>query len=349
MAYFDSDKVRQSLFIVIIALLGILLFRELQQFIPALLGAITLYVLMRNHQRRLVNSGKWKPGLAALLLMMLSFVVILFPILLVINLLSSKVNYAIAHSGEVVQQIKAFVETLEQNWGIDLVSNDSLNGLGKSLANLLPSVLGATFNTLTTLFMMYFMLYFMLTGTGRLEQALYRFIPMEQDDIQAVGKELRVMVVSNAVVVPLIAIIQGVVGLIGYLIIGVKEPMLWFAVTCITGMLPIVGAAVAYVPLAILFFVEGNTAKAIIMLAYGFGVIGTVDNLFRFTLARKIGNIHPLITVFGVIIGVNLFGFIGLVFGPLLISMFILLVSIYNKEFHRPAAKADKRIHLKDS
>ena len=59
------------------------------------------------------------------------------------------------------------------------------------------------------------------------------------------------------------------------------------------------------------------------MLIYGFGVIGTVDNIFRFILQKKLGDVHPLITVFGVIIGLNIFGFIGLIFGPILISMFI--------------------------
>ena len=69
------------------------------------------------------------------------------------------------------------------------------------------------------------------------------------------------------------------------------------------------------------------------MLIYGFGVIGTVDNVLRFTLLRRLGNVHPLTTVFGVIIGLSLFGFIGLIFGPLLISLFMLLLKIYSSEF----------------
>ena len=69
------------------------------------------------------------------------------------------------------------------------------------------------------------------------------------------------------------------------------------------------------------------------MLIYGFGIIGTVDNIFRFVLQKRIGNIHPLVTVFGVFIGLKLFGFIGLIFGPLLISLFMLLLKIYSSEF----------------
>jgi predicted PurR-regulated permease PerM len=98
-------------------------------------------------------------------------------------------------------------------------------------------------------------------------------------------------------------------------------------------MLPVVGAALAYVPLAIIFFANGSNWQGIFMLIYGFGVIGLVDNVFRFTLQKKIGNVHPLVTVFGVIIGIGLFGFIGLIFGPLLISLFLLLLKIYSSEF----------------
>lgn len=66
---------------------------------------------------------------------------------------------------------------------------------------------------------------------------------------------------------------------------------------------------------------------------WGFGLIGLVDNVFRLLINKKLGDIHPLITIFGVIVGLQLFGFIGLVFGPLLISMFILLLRIYGNEF----------------
>ena len=112
-----------------------------------------------------------------------------------------------------------------------------------------------------------------------------------------------------------------------------KEPFFWFGVTCIAGMLPVVGAALAYVPLAIIFFANDQTWQGVAMTIFGFGIIGTVDNVLRFTLLKKMGNVHPLTTVFGVIIGLSLFGFIGLIFGPLLISLFMLLLKIYSSEF----------------
>jgi predicted PurR-regulated permease PerM len=173
----------------------------------------------------------------------------------------------------------------------------------------------------------------MLVNGRRMEDALYEYIPLKDANVELIGKEVKVMVTSNTIGIAAIALIQGIVGLIGYLIIGVNEPFLWFVATCITAMLPIVGAALVYVPLTIMFFAQGQTGKGIAMAVWGFGLIGLVDNLFRFMINKKLGNIHPLVTIFGVIVGLGMFGFIGLVFGPLLISMFILLLRIYGNEF----------------
>lgn len=180
---------------------------------------------------------------------------------------------------------------------------------------------------------MYFILYFMLVNARRMEDALYEYIPLRDENVSKIGKEIHTMVYSNAIGIPLIAFVQGVVGLIGYLIIGVKEPFFWFGVTCIAAMLPVVGAALAYVPLSIIFFANGQSGQGIALLIFGFGIIGLVDNVLRFTLLKRMANVHQLVTVFGVIIGLNLFGFLGLIFGPLLISMFILLLKIYTTEF----------------
>jgi predicted PurR-regulated permease PerM len=166
-----------------------------------------------------------------------------------------------------------------------------------------------------------------------MEDSLYEYIPLKDGNVESIGKEVKKMVVANTIGIPLIAFIQGVVGLTGYLIIGIADPLLWFVATCITAMLPIVGAALIYVPLTVMLFVQGETGRGIAMGFWGFGLIGLVDNLFRFMLNKKLGDIHPLITVFGVLAGIKLFGFIGLIFGPLLISLFILLLKIYSNEF----------------
>jgi predicted PurR-regulated permease PerM len=329
----SQNRVRQFFFILIILLLFILLFLELNIFLPALLGAITLYILLHKWMLYLTEKKKWRKGWTALLLMLFSLVVILLPVGLLINMLSSKVNYAIQHSSELTAALNTVVADIDRQFNIKLLSEENINKIGTGIANSLPKILGATFNTLTNIFFMYFILYFMLVNSRKMEDLLYEHIPLKDENVAKIGKEIHTMVYSNAIGIPLIAFAQGLIALPFYLIIGVKEPWFWFGVTCIAAMLPVVGAALAYVPLAIIFFANDETTKGLLMLFYGFGVIGTVDNVLRFTLLKKLGNVHPLITVFGVIIGLSLFGFIGLIFGPLLISLFLLLLKIYTSEF----------------
>src|SRR5258706_3785412 len=329
----DQNRIRQIFFIILILLMGIVLFLKLYSFVPALLGAITLYILLHRWMFYLTEKKKWRKGGIALLLMLFSMMVILLPVGLLVNMLSSKISYAVQHSSELVEALKKVAHNIEQQYDIVIISDQNINKLGNIIAQSLPIILGATFNTVTTIFFMYFILYFMLVNGRNMENALYEYIPLKNENVSALGKEVNMMVVANAIGIPVIAFAQGLVGLIGYLIIGVKEPFFWFGVTCIAGMLPVVGAALAYVPLIIIFFANDQTWQGIAMTIYGFAIIGTVDNVLRFTLLNKIGNVHPLTTVFGVIIGLNLFGFIGLIFGPLLISLFMLLLKIYSSEF----------------
>jgi len=329
----DQNRIRQFFFIILILLMGIVLFLELYSFLPALLGAITLYILLHRFMLYLTEKRKWPKVWTALLLMLLSIVVILLPVGLLFNMLSSKLSYAVQHSSELIEALKKVAHNIELRYHVTIISDQNLNKLGEAIAEILPKILGATFNTVTTIFFIYFILYFMLINGRKMENALYEYIPLKDENVTKLGKEVNMMVMANAIGIPVIAFVQGLVGLVGYLIIGVKEPFFWFGVTCIAAMLPVIGAALAYIPLAIIFFANDQIWQGIAMTIFGFGVIGTIDNVLRFTLLKKIGNVHPLTTVFGVIIGLNLFGFIGLIFGPLLISLFMLLLKIYSSEF----------------
>lgn len=329
----DANRIRQVFLIALILFIGIILFRELASFLPALLGALTLYILLRSSYFRLTEVRKWKRAPTALLLMFSSLVVILFPIALLLQMLSGKFAYALEHSGELVTSLKQVVSEIELRYHLVILSDENINKVGAWMASLLPKMLGATFNSLSTIFFLYFILYFLFMQGRAFEKALTIYMPFRADNVGLLEKEVHSMVVANAVGIPVVAFAQGVVGLIGYWLIGVQEPFFWFGVTCIAGMLPVIGAALAYIPLIIIFLANGQTAQGIAMFVFGFGVIGTVDNVLRFTLLRKIGDVHPLVTVFGVIAGLSLFGFIGLIFGPLLISLLLLLIRIYRSEY----------------
>ena len=157
-----QNRIRQIFFLVIIVLLGVVLFRELYTFLPALLGAITLYIVMRKWMFYLTIKKKWRKPWTAALLMFLSLIVILLPIAILINMLSAKITFAIQHSNELVEAMKKVVTDLEQRFNVEIVSDANINKLGNFITGGIPRLLGATFNTLGTIFFMYFILYFML-------------------------------------------------------------------------------------------------------------------------------------------------------------------------------------------
>ncbi len=335
MKTFDTEKVRQFFFIVLLGILGLTLFIYLKSFIPSLLGAITFYVLMRKHMKNMLVK-KWKPSSAALLLMLISFLIIMLPVFLLVNLVSSKVGYVISHAPEITSSLVTFLKNTESRIGYHFLNVETVQNLSSIVFSNLPMVLSATVNSIVTLVIMYFILYFMLTNCNDMEDWMEDVLPLRKDNLKRVQHQMNRMVISNAVGIPMIAFVQGVAGLILYLILGIREPLLWFALTAFTSMIPLVGSALAYLPLAVIQFADGSNTKGIIIILYGLAVIGTIDNVFRLWLQKRIGNVHPLITIFGVFVGVPLFGFLGLIFGPLLISLFLLLMRIYRVEFISP-------------
>ena len=174
-----QNRIRQVFFIVIIVLLGLLLFLELYTFLPALLGAVTLYIVMRKWMFYLTLIKKWRKGWTAALLMFLSLVVILLPIAVLVNMLSSKITFAIQHSNELISALKTVVADIEQRFDIEIASDENINKLGNFISGGIPRLLSATFNTLGTIFFMYFILYFMLVNGRKMESDIYEHIPLQ--------------------------------------------------------------------------------------------------------------------------------------------------------------------------
>ena len=114
---------------------------------------------------------------------------------------------------------------------------------------------------------------------------------------------------------------------------GAPNPVFSAMLTAFASIIPLVGTALVWVPIYIYFLLTGNWVSALILLGYGGIVISQCDNLIRFMLQKKMANIHPLITIFGVVAGLPIFGFMGIIFGPLLVSLFLLFLDMFRKEY----------------
>ncbi|BAP29711.1 uncharacterized protein CHSO_0674 [Chryseobacterium sp. StRB126] len=337
----SSVAIKQiSLLIIILVMAGLICF-NLALFIPSVLGAITIYVVCRKYNFYLQEEKKWKSSLAAFVLMLASLIILILPIYFIADLIIAKLANAQAYMDKFNVFLDKIHSYVESKTGFDILSQENMNKLKNFVGKSSTSALSGTFNTLTVVMSMYFILYFMLDKPRLFERCLTNSAPLKRSNVSLLGEKLRKLIMANAIGIPVVAIGQGIVSLIGYLIFGAPGAVLLFALTAIASVIPVVGTAIVYVPVCIFMIAEGNTVQGIGLAIYCVVVVGLTDNLLRFTLLKKLENIHPLNTVFGIIMGMNLFGFMGLIFGPILISLTILLIQVYSNEFTDENAPPD--------
>ncbi|MDI9868030.1 AI-2E family transporter [Flectobacillus roseus] len=329
----SNTLLRQIALILSILLLGGLLFVHLDSFIPALLGAYTLYILLGGWVKKMEEKWRMSRITAIVIVMLGSFLMFLLPLYFVGQVLFHSHTLALDQYSSFFKAVKSFVEQVEVKYQVNLLDEKSLDKVFSWLTQSATQLLNGAVNGITGIFLSYLILYFMLRERELLDKTLVKIFPLNQENSEKLLGEVNKLVFSNAIGIPVIGIVQGVTGLLIYLILGVPNAVLWFLVTCIVSMIPILGSALAYIPVSILLFASHENVRGFIMLLYGFFVIGSVDNIFRIWLQNKLGDTHPLITLFGVIVGVQLWGFTGLIFGPILFSLFLLLSTYYRKEF----------------
>ncbi|SFJ10519.1 AI-2E family transporter [Myroides guanonis] len=335
-SFIPNNILLQVLFLLVILFLLFLIAKNLVAFLPGLLGAICLFVLLLAPYRWLYEKKKWNKTLSIISLMFISSIAIIGPLYLLVQTLSKKVMVLLNDKDKIENSINKAIEVLRNKYQIDVFSESSLNKVADVGGKALESVLNASFNSFVQIGVAYLLLYFMLSEYNRIEKWFYHFIPLRKNNLEKMKVDMKKLVISNAVGVPLTAFLQAIIAYIGYLIFGVDDSFMFFVLTIFAAMLPVVGAALIYIPLVIMLLAQGETGNAIGLLIYSFVVVGLSDNLIRFALQKKMADIHPLITIFGVIVGLNLFGFIGIIFGPILFSLLIWLLTIYRNEFVIP-------------
>lgn len=334
--HLNNDKLKQAGFLAVIFMLGALLFWLLRGFVSGFLGAVVFYILLRRPLFFLTEKKKWNQTLATLLLMLVSFIVLVIPVFLMTYMLADKLSYGISHYEEFLRIIKNWAATISDRFGVDLLSEQTISALAAKAGEFLPGLVSATAGTLIDVFVLYFLLFFMLTSARSIELKVKSFLPFKDENNKLLTDELKNMTISNSVGIPVLGVLQAVVALIGYLIFGVDEPFFWAVLTGLCSLLPIVGTLIVWIPLSIYLYVQGMHWQCFALLGYGGLVITNIDNVFRIMVQKRIDDVHPLVTTLGVVVGLSLFGFVGLIFGPLLVSYFILLLRIYQNEYFTP-------------
>ena len=331
-----NDRLRQVLILLLVLSIAILLISQLTIFIPGLLGGITLYILSRSLYFQLIFKRKWKKGWTALLFIFCYLIIIAFPVYISVTLASPKISSIAENQEQIITGIQSVSVKVKEKTGFTLLSAESAKTIAQKVSTYIPQIINSTMVLLSNLIIMFFLLYYLLVQGRDMEKYLSKVIPLKDENVHLLAGETKMMIRANALGIPIICVVQGAFAALGYWIFGIEDWGLWGFVTGVFAFFPLVGTMIIWVPLVGYLFIHGSNLPAIGLTIYSFVVTGNVDYLARLKLMKYMGDVHPVITVLGVIVGLNLFGFMGLIFGPLLISYFLIMVKIYINEFDTP-------------
>lgn len=329
----DKKKASKLALGIFLLALGAFLVFMLSNFIVSFLGALIFYVLFRPFMRFLCEKKKWKRGLAATFIIVISFLVILLPIFLVSYMIVPKLGLFFSDTSMIMQTIKDFDARMKSMTGIQVLSEENLNALQQKATGFIAGFFGESLNALIVAGVMFLLLFYMLRNFGTMEKTVEEYLPFSNENITKFSNELKAQTYSNALGAPIYGLLQGLIAAIGYWIFGLSDPFFWGVITGFFSFVPFVGSTAIWLPASVIMISNGFVGKGISLGIYGLVVISLVDNVFLMIFQKKFANVHPLVTILGFILGVSLFGIPGIIFGPLLISYFLILVKIYKEEY----------------
>lgn len=333
-----SQKERNIIILIIILVLGGVILYATSGIFGAFLGTMVMYTLFRNLNIFLIEKWNWPKPVSAVVIIVLSIFIIVLPFFGIGKMLFSKA----IELQQNPQWISKIMDAIDHFVGDKLGQPDliekQLEASSTYFGGLLTSALSGAANVFLEIAVMYFLLYFLFVNYRGFEGSLIHYLPFDDENAVAFGEELKNITYSNIIGQTVIAIIQGAFLAVGFWIFGAKDPIFWGVICAILSFIPLLGPPLIFVPAAVILLADGLTWQGVGLLVWGFGLVINIDNVLRLVIAKKLGDIHPIITVVGVIIGIPLFGLIGLVYGPLLLAYFLIAVRIY---------KSNKRLSLK--
>jgi predicted PurR-regulated permease PerM len=339
-----NNNVKQLLILALLLGLIYLVLKELRIFFPGFLGALTLYILSRGSYYQLVYHYKWKKSLAAALFLVGYTAILTLLVYIIIVLLRAKVDRFLDDPDLFIVSAKDAIKEFQYKTGFDFFTESSANDMLNRLSNIIPALINNTVDMVANLALLLFLLYFMLVNGKETEKWLGHVIPLNEGNINMLTSETKRLVRASAIGIPVISLIQGLTATLGYYIFGVDDFILWGFLTGIFAFFPFVGTLLVWVPIVIFMYAGSDSWNATGLLIYSLIVTGNIDYVARITLLKKFGHVHPIVTILGVIVGLSLFGFIGFIFGPLLISYIILLFRIYSNEFLHHKSDVDEAV-----
>lgn len=322
-----------------------LLFFVFRPFIPLLIFAGILALLMRPVFGWLVKYFRGARGFASFSTVILTLLIILTPLaFLVVSLsieaaqlfgrLRTQVDFSEVETNLRMligpEQAALITERLSQ------AVTDIASFIQPFISGLTSNIFAIFSNTVEVIFgmiIMLFAMYYVLKDGRNLKKELIDLSPLDDKDDEKLFKRVNDAVIAVAYGEFVVSILKGVIGGILFLVLGLPAPVFWGTIIALANLIPAVGTALVTVPFAIFLFATGQVVTGIIFTAAAVLVIGLVDNFITPQLIRSRIHIHPLLILFSILGGILFFGPVGLFFGPIILSVTMALLDIYKDEF----------------
>lgn len=210
------------------------------------------------------------------------------------------------------------------------------------ITNNIASIFTSTLTALFSFFLTFLSMFFFLKDNAYWKKVIKILSPLSDVDDEKIMNKLSHAVNGIIKGYLFIALIQGTLMGLGLALFGVPNPALWGLITIITAFIPTIGTALISVPATIFLFATGNTFEAMGMLFWAIAIVGMIDNLLSPIIVGSKINLPPFLILFSVLGGISLLGPVGILVGPLTISLLYTLISIYRNEFQQNQTIRDR-------
>ncbi|MGA9767805.1 MAG: AI-2E family transporter [Blastocatellia bacterium] len=318
-----------------------------QPFLNPLLSALVIAIVFFPVHARMHQVFR-KPGVAALMSTMLVTLIIILPAILIFAAVTKEVSSLIAvidqkssESGGFSPFVNHLIEG-PMNWISQYVDMSQFNlseairgrleGLSRFLLAQLANIVGGVTSFIVDAVITIFTLFFLFREGRSLRRRVAAILPLTPAQVEKLFSGIENTIIGTVYGGLVVAAVQGALTGLALWVFGIHSPVMWGVVSAFFALLPFVGTAVVWAPAAIYLLATGHWAQAIILVGWGAGVVGTIDNLLRPYLISGRVQMHTLLIFFAVFGGVNVFGFLGLVVGPVIVAVTITLLAMLRDE-----------------
>jgi predicted PurR-regulated permease PerM len=226
--------------ILVVMTLGVVLLFKMIPYLSGILGAFTIYVLLRKQLIYLTEKKRMRRTLAAILLLGETILLFLIPLSLLVWMLLNKVDGISIDQAAIISSTEHITDLIHQKTGYNVLSENNLSAIVNFLTQVGQALVSGVGSFIMNLFILIFVLFFMLSSGNKMEKYVYGLLPFSDKNKTYVLKEIYNIVKANALGIPLLAFIQGGIAMAGYFIFGVPNAFFWGVITCFTTIIPII-------------------------------------------------------------------------------------------------------------